>query len=209
MKSTWLLLALSFWLLAFSLNEVYGQYVLKFPVVQADLLEADGGPDHLVGQGTVVQLGGNVPAKGGTPPYLYSWQPGTDLSDSSIPNPSLTVKVTRTYTFIVTDADSCTASAQVFVEMLAGVSDLTAGKNGCTVYPNPSTDRLLYIQWGDSSPESCYLTLFSMTGQQVWSSLESGKSFMINFKESFLPPGVYTLGVMADGRRFYQKIILL
>ncbi len=71
---------------------------------------ADAGADGIVCNGIGVQLN----ASGGS---TYSWSPVIGLSDASISNPIALPAVPTSYVVTVTDANSCTASDTVFVDI--------------------------------------------------------------------------------------------
>jgi hypothetical protein len=66
---------------------------------------ANAGNDTTVCRYSPVQLNGT--ASGGTPPYTYSWNPGYNLSDSTIANPIAIVAMDTTYCLTVTDSFGC------------------------------------------------------------------------------------------------------
>jgi len=68
---------------------------------------AFAGPDYTLcpdGSASAV-LGASVVATGGTPPYIYVWQPATGLSSTSASNPTVTTGTQITYTLEVHDAN--------------------------------------------------------------------------------------------------------
>ena len=69
---------------------------------------ANAGNDTTVCRNSPVQLNGT--ASGGTPPYAYSWTPGTGLSDSTIANPVAIVTANITYCLTVTDSFGCVSN---------------------------------------------------------------------------------------------------
>lgn len=56
-----------------------------------------------------------VAATGGTPPYSYSWNPATTLSNPSINNPTANPAMTTSYTATVTDNSGCTSTASTIL----------------------------------------------------------------------------------------------
>jgi len=75
-------------------------------------LEVDAGRDTTVTSGTLT-IGGNPTAKGGVPPYTYSWSPSTNLSGTTVSNPVFTAGITITYYLTVTDSNGCTNTDSV------------------------------------------------------------------------------------------------
>lgn len=76
--------------------------------------EAGFGSDSLCTGGTIL-LGGAPTAQGGTAPYFYFWQPGSNLSDSSIANPTATLTSNASYVITVIDIAGCQDIDSVFI----------------------------------------------------------------------------------------------
>ncbi len=81
--------------------------------------------DNLIGTcpGSVAQL--NVNVNGGEAPYSFSWLPVAGLTPANIQNPVAKPVATTTYTVTVTDANGCTATANVTINV-APELDVTA-----------------------------------------------------------------------------------
>ncbi len=100
--------------------------------VQPDLAVSAVADDNIlstcptsVAQLTATALGGEEIAGGG---YLWSWAPSAGLSATNIPNPIAKPASTTTYTVTVTDANGCTATNTVAVEVrppLAAIATAT------------------------------------------------------------------------------------
>jgi hypothetical protein len=63
----------------------------------------------------------NVAVVGGTPPYTYSWQPTSGLSDAGIQSPTASPASTTMYTATVTDAVGNNAISSVTVTVASGL----------------------------------------------------------------------------------------
>ncbi len=90
-------------------------------------LAANAGTSRNICPGRTVNLGGAPAATGGTAPYSYSWQPGTFLNSTTLPNPTASsVNTSIQYTLTVTDKNGNTASSTVvfFVDL---INDFNAG----------------------------------------------------------------------------------
>lgn len=73
-------------------------------------------------------LSGN--ASGGYGGYSYIWSPGSTLSDSTALNPTAGVTGTTTFTLTVTDANLCTQTDLVTINLPASVLSVDAGIGG-------------------------------------------------------------------------------
>ncbi|MBI3500323.1 MAG: gliding motility-associated C-terminal domain-containing protein [Bacteroidetes bacterium] len=81
-------------------------FIFYFPffVSAAAPLSASAGNNTGVCPGDSVQIGGNPAATGGTPLYVFSWQPAASLSNPAIANPYAQPSASTNYTLTVTDA---------------------------------------------------------------------------------------------------------
>ena len=86
-------------------------------------------------QGDTVLLG-CCSGSGGTPPYSYDWSPFIDLSSATICNPSAFPVVSTVYTVLITDANGCTATSSVTIQVnpLPGTPVITQSSD--TLYSN-------------------------------------------------------------------------
>ena len=95
--------------------------VVNVGINQPAALVADAG-NTTVGidlcEGETATLGGNPTAAGGTAPYLYAWSPGTNLSSTTVANPSANPSGNITYNVQVQDANNCTSSSSVAVTVV-------------------------------------------------------------------------------------------
>lgn len=77
------------------------------------LPDVDAGEDLLICPGTGIELNGSSDDA-----ISYSWTPTETLDDPTIPNPTATPLQTTTYTLEVTDANGCTNTDEVTVDIL-------------------------------------------------------------------------------------------
>ncbi|MFN8285574.1 MAG: Ig-like domain-containing protein [Chitinophagales bacterium] len=84
-------------------------------VVAPNNLSAHAGNDAQVCSGISVQLGGIPTAVGGTAPFVYDWNNGGSLSDSTAANPVASPAGTTTYGLTITDSHGCVATDDVKV----------------------------------------------------------------------------------------------
>jgi gliding motility-associated-like protein len=132
---------------------------------------------------TSIMIGGSPTSPTG---ISFSWTPAFTLDNPVIPNPTASNTVNTTYTVYVTDANGCTASDTIQVEIYPeikipnGFSPNGDGKNDFWVIDNidqfPDCTIEVYNRWG----ERLY---FAPKG---YSPLFNGK-----YKGSDLPVGTY------------------
>lgn len=93
-----------------------------------DVPTADAGDDQILCSGETIVLNGSADA--GTAPYSYAWSGGSISSGGTTATPTVDPSANAIYTLTVTDANGCTATDQVRV-------DITSGN------ANAGTDRII------------------------------------------------------------------
>jgi hypothetical protein len=73
--------------------------------------------DNMIGNCPLSDAQLDVNVNGGEAPYTYSWAPGAGLSSAVIKNPVAKPAVNTTYTVTVTDANGCTTTAAVTINV--------------------------------------------------------------------------------------------
>ncbi|MBX2903476.1 MAG: tandem-95 repeat protein [Chitinophagales bacterium] len=89
-----------------------------------------------------VQLGGTPPASGGSGNYTYLWKPTVGLSDTSVGRPFVKgIAATSLYELLVTDANGCTSTDLVLVNVVPSTLTADAGtaKQYCRGSVSPVT----------------------------------------------------------------------
>ncbi len=79
-----------------------------FSVTQPPLLTANAGIDATICIYSSYMMNPNV--TGGTPPYTFLWSPSSSLNNPNVFNPVASPTNTTTYTFSVVDANGCSSS---------------------------------------------------------------------------------------------------
>ncbi len=99
------------------------------PNVNCNALTADAGQNTTINQGQSYVIGGVPAVNGGTAPYVYSWSNASSLNASNIANPSATPTTNTCYTLQVTDANNCSATDQVCIDVNVPVDCSTLSAN--------------------------------------------------------------------------------
>jgi hypothetical protein len=146
----------------------YSQTVIVVNITQPPKLVAHAGNDTTITLGNHVVLGSMPAATGGMPNYTYLWTPSTGLTSNTIANPTATPTDTTLYTLLITDANGCTDSSSIKVNVSSTVSLINLSNNNwIKIFPNPSHGTF-EIQLSNINT-SFNLTITNNSGQIVYS----------------------------------------
>ncbi len=127
-----------------------------------------------------------VTASGGTPSYKYLWSPGGATTD--------TIKglCSGSYCCKVSDIFNCTKTT--CINIVSGISQLTANTEQLKVYPNPSSGIFELMDNGQlTMSNKMQIVIYNTLGQKVYSKLS-----IVHFPLSI------NLGNQPDGIYFYR-----
>jgi len=131
---------------------------------------------------------------GGVAPYTYSW------NDTQSQTTALATGLTYgTYTITATDANGCTYTALVTVDLYQSVVKITDESYMINVFPNP-TNGLINIEL---SSKPALLEVYNFIGQIVISESGKGETATLHFSEK--PSGIYMLIVQDTEGVFHRK----
>jgi hypothetical protein len=186
----------------------YSQYVVQFTVVQPLLLDCNAGQSQVVNPGSVLQLGGQPAAWGGSPPYAFAWSPSYGLNDPTLPNPTLTADSAITYTLNVTDDQGCTASSAVEILLSTGVEKITAPQEEFAIFPNPLQDnRLIIHRTGSITGGRWMVSISNITGSEVYRGNFDGYQASVEIPFSGNNGGIYILTIGTE-RVYRFKLVV-
>lgn len=185
-------------LLLFGFLSARAQTRITFSANQANKLEAKSGNDTEIALGESVTLGTIPSASGGTAPYSYSWNDGnSDFSSES--NPLVSPEESTTYTLLVTDNSTCTATDNITISIgVTGINNST--EDELQIYPNPAADRFTI----DYREENCTISLFDKNGKLMWTRSLNGKA---TFSAPHIPD-IYLLKINASGKESVRRIVI-
>jgi hypothetical protein len=136
----------------------------------------------------------------------YEWQPATDLSCSTCPNPVFTGDSTQLYTVRIWNNDSCSVvrPVKITVDNCAGINENILPES-FSIYPNP-TAGIFNIE--------CTETLVEMQIEvlDLLGKVHFNDSFLSQKTQTFhlnLSPGIYLIKVSKEGIEFLTKRIVL
>lgn len=137
-------------------------------------LIVNAGANQVIQSGTSTQLGGGPTASGGTPPYIYSWNPTNTLNNSGASNPLSSPTVNTTYNLIVTDSKGCSATDNVQVNISSGCQTYILDSLAISI-PHDSATYFINLTTGAGCPwtvlEGCNWLSFSNTSGNGTSTL--------------------------------------
>lgn len=155
----------------------------------------------------LVSIGG-----GGTVPYTYDiYGPSGSLFASTSNNMGVSFSINPTlpgtYVLVVTDANGCVDSSEVYI-VSSSTSEIEAIGN-LNIYPNPSND-LFNISFDNLKKQKIILSVHNVLGELVYSKyfdpMIGNFSTSINLKD--FGPSIYFIEFKSDGFIFNKKIIL-
>jgi hypothetical protein len=149
---------------------------------------------------------------GGNPPYTMRWYDATNkLINPPIISPSVGY---YKYKLIVTDANNCTITGNLYVmvtSMRAGLSENTIiGNNGTSIlisYPNPVNDLLNFIVYSNEDSQISYEILDLICRKHLSGNLGNYQSIESSIDLQNLPSGTYIFNVFVGEGLISKKII--
>jgi hypothetical protein len=112
-------------------------------------LIVNAGLDQIFVSGSI-SLGGIPSASLGTTPYSYNWLPNSGFIPGSLnsdPNPDIAPTTSAIYTLVVTDANGCSASDQVYITSIAGLISYAIPKKNIDAGFYNSLNNKIYFKF--------------------------------------------------------------
>jgi hypothetical protein len=126
----------------------------------------------------------DVGVVGGFGNYTYQWSNGFETED-------IADLLAGTYTFTVTDENSCEVALEIVVDLEVGLTESDL-HDSFVVYPNPATSHISVVFHQDITG----LEISNETGQVVYESKDHEKMRMIDC--SLWSKGIYYIRVISD-----------
>jgi subtilisin-like proprotein convertase family protein len=138
-------------------------------------------------------------AIGGTAPLTYTWNTGDTTAVIQQLAPG-------TYTVTISDANGCTATAEVVVELTTGLRELS-GLNAFELMPNPTSGQLQVVVAFDDD-EDAVLELYNAAGQRLQRSIHRGAGIQVQMDLTNQPDGLYFLTVRTARGSVTRAVVL-
>ncbi len=155
------------------------------------LPNANAGSDQTITNGTSIQL----TATGG---ISYLWSPTSSLNNSGISNPLASPTTTTTYTVIVTDVNSCTATDDVKITVIESL-DCGALNIFLPTAFSPNNDGqndVLYVRANQTCVTTILFLVFDRWGEKVFESSNISNGWDGNFKGQKMDTGVFVYKII-------------
>lgn len=137
---------------------------------------------------------------GGTPGYTFDWDlDGTGDFDDPEDIAGLS---TGFYNVVVMDANGCTQTLAVFVDVGTEIQDSEAG---IIIYPNPMEGELFILN--EKAPDGNY-QLIDGLGRVVRSASTNAGKKLIRLDVKDLVPGIYFLQLYKEGTRVWESKLI-
>ncbi len=141
------------------------------------------------GQDVVIEAGKATELKG-TGGVSYQWSPAEGLNDPNIANPIARPKETTRYTLTITNAQGCTATDEVVVALLPGISV----PNGFT--PNNDGQNDVWEIAHIEQYPTCEVKIFNRWGTLLYSSAGYKQPWNGTYNQQALPVATYYYSII-------------
>lgn len=187
----------------------YSQTYVQVNITQPAKLIANAGHDTTIASGYSFILGGTPVVTGGTSNYQFLWTPSTGLNNNTIAHPTATPADTTLYTLIVTDANGCsdTSSVRINVDHYVDLENISSN-NQVKIFPNPNNGNFEIEISNIKTPFT--ITITNISGQIMYSE-RYNKDFTnqkIILDLSNMAKGDYHLQIKNPAINITRKIIL-
>jgi hypothetical protein len=138
----------------------------------------------------------------GTAPYTYLWDDASAQMTATATGLSA-----GTYNVEVTDAEGCSTTASVVVDLGSGIRELALAD--LRIYPNP-TQKEVTISFTSATAKDFEVVIFSPIGNAVIADeVLASNSYFRNFDVSALAAGVYFVEISNEEGKTLRKLTVL
>jgi hypothetical protein len=143
-----------------------------------------------------------VSSTDGTAPYTYLWDDPSGQTTATAAGLSA-----GTYNVVVTDAQGCTTTASVVVDLGSGIRELALAD--LRIYPNP-TQKEVTISFTSVTAKDFEVAIYSTIGNIVLADqVLASNTYYRNFDVSALAAGVYFVEISNEEGKTLRKLTVL
>jgi hypothetical protein len=140
-----------------------------------------------------------VSSTDGTAPYTYVWDDPSGQTTATATGLSA-----GTYNVVVTDAQGCSTTASVVVDLGSGIRELAL--TDLRIYPNP-TQKEVTISFTSATAEDFEVVIYSPIGNAVIADqVLASSAYFRNFDVSSLAAGVYFVEISNEDGKTLRKL---
>lgn len=135
---------------------------------------------------------------------FFQWYYQTDL----IPGATGTYYVAYqngNYNCAVTDTNGCSISVGINIVLNVGLNSMSSD-NSISVYPNPTTDKLV-IKGLNNSREAAIMNLYNVIGEKLYSKELSEAKSEVTIDVANLAAGTYFVEVLIENKKWIGRVI--
>ena len=156
----------------------------------------DIGPDTII-----IPAGQSITLDAGTGFSSYYWS-------TNQTSPQIRVTISGVYSVVVTNSIGCTASDEIFVDIITSIKSIKGGAI-IKLYPNPAKEKIIF-EISDLPSKTIMIKLFSIDGKMVIREILSSPNgqFKKTLLLSGITSGIYFLEVESDNYSAMMKVVV-
>ena len=169
---------------------------LSVSITEPSAIVADAGANAAVCSGAAATIGGSPTGLGGTGTLAYLWSPATGLSSATDPNPVATPASATGYTVVVTDANGCSSSATVQVDIDATPAPVIT-MSGDTLYTSGGVTYEWYLNGNLAGSGASPFFVATQSGNYEVVAYSAAGCAGVSPVFAFTPTGIYSSALLA------------
>ena len=172
-----------------SLRAAVNANIVALPIV-------DIGPDTIV-----IPAGQSITLDAGTGFSSYYWS-------TNQTSPQIRVTVSGVYSVVVTNSIGCTATDEMFVDIITSIKSINGGAI-IKLYPNPAKEKII-LEISDLPSKTIMIKLYSLDGKMVKREIMNSPNgqFKKTILLSGITSGLYFLEVESDNYSTKLKVVV-
>ena len=145
----------------------------------------------------------SVSTSGGTAPYAYNWNTDPVQMEATVKG-----LVAGDYSLTVTDANGCTDTLTVTIEMSTSVADLDKALESLQIYPNPAS-TYFEIDIAFKRSQNGAVSILNAIGQHQWQQTFKGEKLFYKIDINDWLSGIYYLFIKTEEGIKTEEIVIV